>query len=375
MHYTLFHGNIPVAEIEIDEEVAVIIKIGAVFAPLHIPVGVGVKEGQVSRADLNAWWRGRSIPASRQNVQAALAVLNLRTTPDLLTRSFGLSLSDQYWVNPVKNPLVWENINFFDNPFSDDVGNALFGNNQNTGDMDLLSPDNTSDGWLKKKWKIIDGKRYLIKGGSDPYQQEPLNEVLACAVMKRLGIPHVTYTVTFENEKPYSLCETFVTKETDLVSAWYVDKSMKQDNRDSRYTHLLWCAEMLDIPGVQHALEKMLVLDFIINNTDRHYNNFGFIRNAQTLEWYGLAPIYDCGTSLWHNVQSAGGKSESKPFKKTHNEQIKLVRDFEWFEFSALAGVDDEFSELLKLSPLITDKRRDMLCAALRNQIAQLTKY
>lgn len=38
-----------------------------------------------------------------------------------------------------------------------------------------MSPDNATDGWLKKKWEIINGKRFLIKGGN----QEPLNEVIA----------------------------------------------------------------------------------------------------------------------------------------------------------------------------------------------------
>ena len=31
----------------------------------------------------------------------------------------------------------------------------------------------------------------------------------------------------------------------------------------------------------------MLVLDYIISNEDRHCNNFGFIRNAESLEWLG----------------------------------------------------------------------------------------
>ncbi len=49
----------------------------------------------------------------------------------------------------------------------------------------------------------------------------------------------------------------------------------------------------------------MLTLDYIIANGDRHYNNFGFIRNAETLEWQGLAPIFDSGASLWHNTQES----------------------------------------------------------------------
>ena len=72
----------------------------------------------------------------------------------------------------------------------------------------------------------------------------------------------------------------------------------------------------------------MLVLDYLIANEDRHLNNFGAVRNACTLEWLGCAPIYDSGTSLWFDkpwtMINAGAKASSKPFKTTHDEQIKL---------------------------------------------------
>ena len=95
--------------------------------------------------------------------------------------------------------------------FSDDVGNILFGKGSSNDNMSLMSPDNTSDGWLKKKWKIMDGKRCLIKGGSGATQQEPHNEVLASSIMKRLDIPHVEYSLLIEDDYPYSVCEDFIT--------------------------------------------------------------------------------------------------------------------------------------------------------------------
>ena len=103
-----------------------------------------------------------------------------------------------------------------------------------------MSPDNTSDGWLKKKWIIAEGKRCLLKAGSGATQQEPYNEVLASIIMEQLGIP-----------------------------------------------------------GIRESLDRMLVLDYLILNEDRHQNNFGAIRNANTLEWLGAAPVFDNGSSLW----------------------------------------------------------------------------
>ena len=49
---------------------------------------------------------------------------------------------------------------------------------------------------------------------------------------------------------------------------------------------------MMEIPDVQQAVDRMIVVDYLLANTDRHYNNFGAIRNANTLEWIGPAPIF-----------------------------------------------------------------------------------
>lgn len=126
----------------------------------------------------------------------ALEVLDVSGTTVLPLRCYGLSLSDQYWIKPESSGLSWEKINFFDNAFSDDMGDVLFGRPKKEADFDFNSPDNTSDGCLKKRWKIMDGRRCLIKGGSNPFRQQPFNEVIASDIMDRLEIPHVPYRIT-----------------------------------------------------------------------------------------------------------------------------------------------------------------------------------
>ena len=376
MVYVLTHKNTTVAELEIDEESAAITRVGAVFAPERIPVGVTVRNGHPDRGDLNDWWQGRSIPASRQNLSKALVNLGVGGASKLLTKCFGLSLSDHYWVNPASSPLKWEEVNFFDNPFSEDVGDALFGSVNYGKELDLVSPDNTSDGWLKKKWRIVGGKRCLIKGGSDPFQQQPLNEAMASRIMQRLRVPHVPYTVQWEEGLPYSVCENFVSRETELVSAYYIHNTKKIADTNNLYDHYVACCASLGILDAQLALDRMLVVDYLIVNADRHWNNFGAIRNAKTLAWVSHAPLYDNGSSLWYN-QSVDGirkvqASQSQPFCATHEEQICLVKDFSWLDPADLAGVDEEFCELLRPSPFIDEARRDALCFALRHRAQML---
>ena len=373
MDCTLMHKNIPVVDIEILSDTGRIVRISNLQTPEHLPIGVRSAEDGISRKAMDDWWTGRSIPASRDGIDNVLKNLCVTDTSILIDKCYGLSLTDQYWICPKNSGLEWSKINFFQNDFSKDMGEILFGREPaDPADVNFISPDNTSDGWLRKKWIIIDGKRILMKGGSGVFEQEPFNEVIACAVMRRLNIPHVVYALTFDGGKPYSLCENFVTPDTELIPALRVHKTQKKDNRDSEYVHMLRCCEALGIPGVSSALDKMLALDYIISNEDRHYNNFGFVRNAKTLDWLGMAPIYDSGTSLWYNTRFVGRAMESKPFRKSHEEQIKLVNDWSWFNSDALEGLGEELMEILSPSETVDDERRAALAGTVTKRSDQL---
>jgi hypothetical protein len=377
MNYILMNKHTPVVELNIDEDTATIAKVGQLFHPEYLPIGIQLVKDLPDRKSLNDWWRGRSIPASRSGIREALTILHIAYTEQLLTECYGLSLSDQYWINPRRHPLKWEDINFFTNNFSDDVGNALFGQVSENNDPDLISPCNTSDGWLKKKWKILDGERVLIKSGSNPFQQEPLNEVIATSLHKRLNrAAYVPYRLIWEDNLPYSVCPNLVTPDTELVSAYSIFKSRKRLNHHSFYEHFLLCCDQLGIPGMKEFLNYLLVFDYLIANTDRHFNNFGCVRNVETLQWQGPAPVFDSGTSLWHDQVSRAILPENdlscQPFKATHNQQIVLAGSLEWVDFSALRDLDEEFRILLISSSYIDETRTDALCAGLKGRVRQL---
>ena len=375
MDCTLMHKNFPVVDMQIDDETGSITKLQDVHDKLRIPLGVHEYKSGLDRKALNDWWTGRSIPGSRDGIHGAFETLGIYNTALLLIKCYGLSLSDQYWVCPKDSGLRWEKVNFFHNEFSKDVGEILFGHvPADLAGVSLISPDNTSDGWLRKKWIIADGKRFLMKGSSGFMRQEPFNEVVASAIMRRLNITHIPYTLTFDNGKPYSLCENFVTPDTELIPAWRVRETLKKDNRDSSFTHLLRCSDTLGIPGVRAALERMLVLDYIISNEDRHYNNFGFIRNVDTLEWLGAAPVFDSGTSLWYSTQRVGSQVESKPFRSSHAEQIKLVENFSWFDAAALADIHEEIEGILSQSEEVDEKRRAAIASAVEERCGHVEK-
>lgn len=363
MEYSLMHKNVLVADLDLDNETGHILKIIKIFNVQHFPVGIVDKNGIADRVALNDWWVDRSIPASRSGVKKALEVLNISNPKILLTKCFGLSLSDQYWIKPQIEDISWENVNFFDNEFSEDIGDVLWGKQLNKDDVNYHSPDNTSDGCLKKRWKIVNGKRCLLKSGSTPFMQQPFNEVIASIIMDRLNIPHVSYSVIFdENGQPYSICEDFITGNTELVSAWRVMQANKKRSDVSVYQHYINCCELYGINNIVHAIDQMIVVDYIIANEDRHQNNFGLVRDANTLDWLYPAPIYDSGSSLGYDKltnQILSGKTiECKPFKKTHEEQLNLVTSFDWINFDALKGLDKDIKKVFENAGEYVDEDR-----------------
>lgn len=358
-NWTLMHKNTPVSDIRINERLGSIVGVDKIHNVKHAPLITTDKLGSINHQQLDKWFKGRAIPASRQNVMRMLHELQIDTPAALSLKSQGLSLSDHYWVKPVEKDILWEEVNFFQNDFSDDIG-TLIPAGQNVANINLSSPDNTSDGILQKRWKIIDGKRYLIKAANMEHilRQEPFNEVIASDIMKELNINHIPYQQIFINERAYSMCEAFTTENLELITGHDIIHHVnidhkKRENHTSVYEHLLQSCEKLGIGNIRSDIERMLVLDYIINNVDRHHGNYGVLRNADTLEYAGFAPVYDSGYSLWCDGSRMNDPAQSRPFKNFHKDQIKLVKDLSWYEPIPKDKLTDIISETLsKNTPL-----------------------
>lgn len=348
----------------------------------YMPPGIPLINGYPDKKILNKWWENRVIPSSREGLRYALQEMNIEDEKELAVKSYGLSLSDQYWINPVISPQEWEKINFFNHTFSNYVGERLFGSAKSTvNPEDILSPCSTSNGYLKKKWVVgADDKRYLVKGGSGSYLQEPYNEVLATIIHKRLNImPWVEYSLIYEDNRPYSVCKNFITEDTELVPGYFFLSTAKKSNDVSYFEHFIMLAEQAGITYARRFLEYLITTDYLIGNTDRHFNNLGLIRNAETLKYVGMAPIYDNGNSMWFNVSTARidlcADMEAMPWRNSQEKQIELVHSFEGIELDKLKGVPEEYNELLKGSIDISPNRRDLLLKGLEKRIELLQDH
>ena len=310
-------------------------------------------------------------------------------TLELAEKSFGLSLSDRYWLNDLDDPKTWDAVNFFDNDFSDDLGFLTLGQDSAGSSPDtpdyksvaLSSPNSTLGGDLLKKWKIIDGQRVLLKSGVGFVNQEPYNEMIATQLHERLMEPgkFTPYWLFEDGRRVYSACGNMLGPDEELVAAWDLIRNVKQPNNlsDLRF-YVRRCEDMgLDGDAVMDALAKMFAGDFVLANRDRHYRNFGVIRNVETLEVTRLAPVFDTGSCLWSDAEFLDVPGDflymAKPFKAAGmrpEDQLRLFEGhFGWLDVAKLADFPDEVRAILSRNPNIPEHRIERIARAVEQKI------
>lgn len=316
--YVLMNQNVKVLDFYFDEELNVITEIAEIYDINYAPYKLKCeydRTDSIDRVSINNWFSGRGIPVHRDNIKELVEQFNIDTTKELINKHFALSLSDQYWVKPTDLPVKWEDINYFDNNYDAiEFTNATFGDNAvnsikgiSTISSDKFkTPNNTTDGQLKKVWLKVNNKNCLYKASGTLYNFEPINEVLASKICEILNVPFVPYSLDVIHSKRQdtlvSICECVINKNQEIVTAYNIlQKNNVQDCKEYYNTYLS-ILKSKSVPNAEEYLEKMFMLDYIMLNEDRHLNNFGIIRDINTLEWISVCPIFDTGRSMNTNV-------------------------------------------------------------------------
>ena len=350
------------------------------FAPIILKNAYQLNEDL--KVSLSEWFKGRGIPSWRDDLDLLLAKLNISTPTELLDKAFGLSLSDQYWIKPFDSEIEYKDINFFEHDFEDsEFTSVTFSNTRDSNTkISLISPNNTTDGRLKKTWIIENGKRYLLKGGYKNEVMQPFNEVLATMICERLDFKHIPYTIDVIKDKIVSKCECFINKDTELISAYQIlHNNCDKDKAYETYVNIL---ENNGISKAREEIENMFILDFIMLNEDRHLNNFGIIRNVENLNWIETTPIFDTGQSLNildYNDEELVINGDGRFFydMDKFDTIINYIKNIKRFDLSKLDGICEEFDDLLHKYQNITkmtDRRIDKICKLLLSRINKLKR-
>lgn len=322
------------------------------YAPLSIYKAY--QDNKDLLTEVNKWFKGRNIPIWRDDLFYLLKRLDVQTADELLMKSYALSLSDQYWVKPCNSNLNYKDVNFFENDFGySDFLDITFSGSYIKRKISLMTPNNTTDGRLKKTWIIENNKRILVKGGYKDNPNAPLNELLASMICDALGIKHVNYELDVINEKLVSKCEDFIDKDTELITAHSILKDDLTGNYKDIYEKYIKILESNGISDARDNLEDMIILDYLIMNVDRHLNNLGIIRNVNTLKWISVAPIFDSGEAM--NIDMLDDDTmvvndNGRLFNEVvhFDKFLELIRKTREYNLKKLESVVDEYEFILK---------------------------
>ncbi len=336
--YYLMHKDIPVCLVEISDDGV----LGSVrrneAASAHFPLG-----GQMNNMKFHEWWKDRAIPKTRHGAKSALQRLGYSSTNSALVNNLALSLSDCYWIQPRGAHLAWKDINLFANDFVDTFGEITI-NRDHVIDLRKETRFNcaTSQGELQKKWCIDnEGRRYMIKGNYGQSYQQSLNEIFATKLHEQQG---------FSDYTPYSLVQVqvdgnieglgcmsydFCSENIECISAWELLQTVKLKQNESFYYPLKKVCLGLGMTEQDFTdfMDYQIMTDYLMTNTDRHMNNIAIMRNPDSLEVLGFAPIYDSGNSMFYNIpydkmsQIRLNEIKTHSFVERESRLLQYVRD------------------------------------------------
>ena len=383
--FILKHKDLDVAMMKMDVRTGMIEYILSVYLPEELPAGCA-PDG----TGLGEWWKLRAIPDSRKGIRQVLSRLSEATSQSLMLSSYGLSLTDHYWIQPVGQELYWKDLNFYENDFGDELGDILTDSERErsvSGGISKLSPSASVNGDMMKKWIIRGGGRYLLKVNPNYHSQQAVNEVIAGKLHERLGWKnYVSYevgTIHISGRKyPCSLSPMFTSVETEFVSAYQIVAAYKVPNDVSLYEALIRQAVSLgaDEKEVRAFLEYMILTDFILTNTDRHLNNFGFIYDPRQHRLSGMAPLFDTGNSLFYDydVIPHGGNLLDIPvnsFSKREADQLHYVKSDAGVKLERLVHFPKEAEALLREYTDMTDERAAETARTIEEKIEYLNLF
>ena len=376
MKITLLNKRTPLMDLDIDAQTSYVKEILKIWNPEYMPIGVYSSDTDLLKSNFTNWWRDRAIPMTRKLIKEKLRELRMYDMAELVNQSFGLSLSDQYWIKPIGVDIRWDDINYFQNPFTSDLGRYFSGELDIDDTNELIktqSPDITTDGDVQKRWIIEDGVRYLVKNGATTFQQEPFNEAIASALLEHFSVPYVQYSLIHQNHSVYSKCPCFVDTNHEYVTAYNLCRDFAKPGIKLEDT-LRAGVDFYEVPDVQPFVDQLICLDYIIMNEDRHWSNFGFVRNVETLKFEGPAPIFDNGNSLWYKIPDYIPEhyDHSLLFRKKHEKEIKLVGAMPDIDFIGLKKIPEQAESLLQTAPHISKRRAHMIATHLSNRICLL---
>ncbi|MCM1232046.1 MAG: hypothetical protein NC489_18145 [Ruminococcus flavefaciens] len=260
---------------------------------LYEPVAVNEQLPDIFRnINLKQWLEMRRPAKHRTEIQKLLKSFGMLTLKGFIDVTYGLTLTDTFWVRPAETDVMWSDVSLYTNKFNDIIANSAFLGSIPEFRLKTTSPEYGTDGMLPKCWIRRDDNVYLLKGGIKGFWDsinEPYSEYFASQLADTLGLNHIHYDIELYHNRTVSSCRLLTSEKVSMFPSVFL---FSECSDISDYV------EIVDSIGFGEKFREMLLFDAIIFNYDRHLGNMQFLYDSDTLEVLDIAPIFDNGAGL-----------------------------------------------------------------------------
>ena len=243
------------------------------------------------------WISHRTIPKHREMVGDILNSLNIERDDEkgIIDICMGLSLNDSYWIPQKGFERTYSEMNLYENRFSEALALIAYtGKYYDNAKKMKTTPELTTGGMLRKAWRFFGPNDiWLYKGGTFGFANtgnEPFSEFYASQIAEKMGINAINYDLENWMGILASKCKLFTDKDTSFIP---IGRIVTEGGINAVLEYYKSLGD-----DFYEQLVDMLVFDAVTINEDRHYGNFGILRDNKTGKIISPAPVFDNGVSL-----------------------------------------------------------------------------
>lgn len=242
---------------------------------------------------IQVWAEHRQAPKHREHIAELMRQCGCSEVDGFIRITHALSLNDTFWVRAEGSPLTWKDVSLYRNAFDDTIARIAFEGGMYGAHFSSTSPEFETSGSFAKCWvREPGGTIYLLKRGSSGARNaglEPYSETYTSQVARRICRSSVPYTTVRFRGQLASKCPLFTSEQEGFVPIHRcIAGSMT----------LAKVMEYMSGHGAEEDFRRMLVLDALVLNTDRHAGNYGMLFDNDTMEIRGMAPVFDHNQAL-----------------------------------------------------------------------------
>ncbi len=260
-----------------------------------------LRKEDITFADFIEWASSRTLSIGRSYAKEILNTMRLSQSNryTVCKACRGVSLEDSYWLRQDGDEKTWKDVNLFENPFSLFIteislsGRSVHYKEKMHLKEEIHTPELTTLGASAKGWIRHKDGIHLHKVGR--------YEAPAAEILSAIGIEHMEYQISTEEE-----ISSYLSAERrewiESVGEKIVNSRLFTSEETAFVTFeefKLFCASYGLNPYEEavkidrKAYLQMQIADYLLNNNDRHEQNWGFLMENETGKITGYCPLFD----------------------------------------------------------------------------------